>query len=141
MTIDTAVSKPLPSIDSISKPFWDAAAEHVLRIQRCTGCGRWQHTPVVCCPVCSGELDWAEASGRGTVHTFTIIRQVYHPAFTDEVPYNVAVVELEEGPFMVTNVVGCDENGLRIDMPVEVTFEDVADGMSIPKFAPADGAR
>jgi hypothetical protein len=86
-------------------------------------------------------MQWVTASGRGTLYTFTIIRLVFHPAFAKEVPYNVAVVQFEEGPLFVTNVVGIDNDALEIGMPLTVVFEDVADGVSVPKFTPAKEAR
>lgn len=132
-----AAGKPLPEVTRISRPFWEAAAEHRLLLQRCSDCGRHQHPPVALCPACSGELEWAPASGRGTLYTFTVLHRLYHPAFADELPYNVAVVELEEGPLMVTNVVDVDNERLTIGMPLRVVFEDVRDGISLPKAAPA----
>jgi uncharacterized OB-fold protein len=82
----------------------------------------------------SAELAWAPAGGRGTLYSFALMHQVYDPAFADQVPYNIAVVELDEGVRMTTNVVGCANAELWIGMPLEVTFEQVSDEVAIPKF-------
>ncbi|MHA3795390.1 Zn-ribbon domain-containing OB-fold protein [Sphingomonas sp. YL-JM2C] len=140
MTDNILVQRPLPLVDPINKPFWDAAARHELIVQRCPGCERRQYPPLILCPDCSSEFEWTRASGRATLHTFTIIRLVFHPAFAKEVPYNVSVVELEEGPLFITNVVGVDNDALEIGMPLEVFFDDVADGVAVPKFKPAKDA-
>jgi len=123
-----------PEVTQVNQPFWDAATNHRLVIQRCTVCGRFQHEPLESCPACCGKFEWIEVSGRGIIHTFTIIHQVYHSAFASEVPYNVSIVELDEGPLMVTNIVGCDSSELAIDLPVEVDFIDVEAGISLPVF-------
>ncbi|TQC44546.1 Zn-ribbon domain-containing OB-fold protein [Rhodococcus sp. WS4] len=136
ITAPAEVRKPLPEVNSVNKIYWDAAADHVLKVQQCPNCDRYQYPAVVLCPGCSSEMGWVTASGRGTLHTFTIIRLVFHPAFEREVPYNVSVVELEEGPLMITNVVGIDDDELEIGMPLRVVFDDVAEGVSVPKFTP-----
>ena len=129
--------KPLPEITKQSKPFWDAAHEHKLVVQQCTQCQRYQYPPIDLCPVCGGELTWVEASGKGEVHTFIIMHQLYHPAFKAELPYNVSVIQLEEGPFMLSNVVNCANEDVKIGMPVTVVFEDVTDEVPLPKWTPA----
>lgn len=134
MNVAEAVAKPTPEINRITRPFWEAAAEHRFVLQRCRQCGRFQYMPLERCPSCSGSYEWVDASGKGVLHTFTIMRVAYHPAFNDEVPYNVSVVELEEGPLMVTNVVGCENDELEIGAAVEVVFEDVSPGVAIAKF-------
>ena len=128
-----AIAKPLPEVTSVNRPFWDAAAEHQLRIQRCADCARTQHPAVVLCPECGGDMDWIDASGRGSLYTFTIFRQPYHPAFVDDVPYNVAIVELDEGPLLLSSVVDCDLEELAIGMPLTVTFDDA----NMPRFVRA----
>ena len=91
------------------------------------------------CPHCGAtELRWEEASGRGEVHTFTVARRPTHPAFAGQEPYVIAVVELEEGPRVTTNVVGCEPEDVRVGMPVELTFEEKGeDGFALPLFRPA----
>jgi uncharacterized OB-fold protein len=107
-------------------------------IQRCSNCRSHIFYPRYNCPQCGSRgLEWVQASGRGKVYTYTVARRPTHPAFADRVPYVIAIVELEEGPRLTTNIVDCDPNAVRIDMPVEVTFEDVNEEISLPVFRPA----
>lgn len=129
----------LPQPTDLSRPFWEAARRHELLIQRCYACEHYIFYPRYNCPHCgSRELHWAKASGRGRVYTYTVARRPTHPAFADRVPYVIAIVELEEGPRMTTNIVGCDPDSVRIDMPVEVRFWDVSDEMSLVMFRPTN---
>ena len=92
------------------------------------------------CPHCfAAKLEWRQASGRGSLYTFTVMHQVMNPGFVDSVPYNVAQIDLVEGVRMTSNVVGTSNDALRIGMPLEVVFEKVGDNVSIPKFRPAVG--
>lgn len=132
-----ANQRPLPTITDLNRPFWDACARHELRMQRCTRCGhiRWPIEGV--CPRClSREADWIVLSGRGTVFSFVVFHRAYHPAFSNDVPYNVALVELEEGPLMISNVIGVAPDAVYIGMPVEVVFVEIAPGIWLPKFRP-----
>jgi uncharacterized OB-fold protein len=98
--------KPLPTITDDNREYWASAKEHALRMQRCKECGRFRFPPTTFCTNClSPETEWAPVSGRATVYSFVIMHQVYHPAFRDDVPYNVVAVELEEGPRFYSNVV------------------------------------
>lgn len=131
--------KPLPQPNEDTKPFWDACKKHELRFQKCFSCGcvRWPSSIV--CPQChSRDAAWIKSSGKGKVYTFTIFHKVYHKGFADDVPYVVAIVELEEGPHFLTNIVDCPPGEVYCDMPVEVIWEDVAD-FSLPKFRPLRG--
>jgi uncharacterized OB-fold protein len=139
MTSDlTTYRKPYPAPTWIDKPYWDAANESRLVIQRCRQCGRYQVPATLACPNCGGEMEWQQAAGTGTIHTFTIFHKSYHPGFDQELPYNVAIVQLLEGPLMITNIVGCANEDLEIGMPVQIVFERVEEGVAIPKFTPAD---
>ena len=131
--------KPLPRPTPFSEPFWEGARQHKLLVQRCGSCGRFRWTPQLACPWClAEEYEWREASGRATLYSFTVIHRPPDPvAFAGDVPYVLAVVELEEGPFMQTNLVGCPLEAIRIDMPVEVTFERATEEISLYKFRPA----
>lgn len=132
--------KPFIPPAEVARFFWDAAQQHRFVLQRCEACGRYVHWPQLRCPGCgSGRLAEAELSGRGTVYSFTIVHHVFNPAFADDVPYNLAIVELDEQPGLrvLTNIVGCENDALRIGMRVEVTFED-RDGYSLPQFRPAE---
>ena len=130
--------KPVPEPDDVSQPFFEGARHGVLMIQRCTGCGAFLAPGSRVCTECLDEsLEWVEASGRGTLFTYAIMHQRYHPAFYDEVPYNIVVVELDEGPRLNTNIIGVNNDALRVGMPLRVTFEALSDEVSIPKFRPA----
>jgi uncharacterized OB-fold protein len=130
--------KPLPQITPESKPFWEACRHHRLVVQRCRDCGTFQHYPRGVCAVCWGtDLEWRDSPGRGTVYTFTVTYRTQTRGFRDELPYVLAYVELEEGVQILTNIVGCAPEDVRIGMPVVVTFEDAAAEVSIPRFRPA----
>jgi uncharacterized protein len=128
-------SKPVPNADDVSGPFFEGARRQVLMIQQCTSCSTAQVPGRYVCDEClSDELEWIEASGRGTVFTFVIVHQKYHPAFLDEIPYNVALIELEEGPRLTSNIVGIPNEAIYVGMPVQVTFEDGSGSVPLPKF-------
>jgi uncharacterized protein len=129
--------KPIPAPTLETAPFWEACRHHQLRIQRCSDCRQYQFFPRLYCSKCFSELlEWVYVSGRAKVLSFTIVRRPVSAAFADEVPYVVAVVTLDEGPQMMTNIVGCAPDEVTIGMPVEVIFEDWTDTISIPKFRP-----
>ena len=134
-----AYAKPLPQPDPITQPFWDSVKAHALRIQRCGTCGRYVFYPRALCPACfGGTLEWSPVSGRGVVHAFTIVHRHPSPAFQPDIPYVVALVELEEGVRMMSNLVGVpsDPARIRIGMPVEVVYDDVTPEITLPKFRP-----
>jgi uncharacterized OB-fold protein len=121
----------------VSQFFWDGCAEHKLLVQRCARCGHYNHPPRVVCPAClSTELVPTRVSGRGLVDTFTIPIQPYDAYYAAQVPYTLAVVELIEQPHlkMVTNIVDVDPDLVRVGMPVEVVFKQVAPGVTLPLF-------
>ena len=127
--------KPLPTLTDENRPFWEALAEGELRLQRCAACRRYRYPVAPVCPRCLGaESEWQPVSGRGRVFSYVVFHQVYHRAFQDDVPYNVALVQLEEGPFMFSNVVGIRNEDLRCDMPVCVVFDRVTDAITLPRF-------
>jgi uncharacterized OB-fold protein len=129
--------KPLPEINDENRPFWEAAQRHELILQKCLDCAQYRYPPAPICPHClSMKAEWAKVSGRGRVYTWTIFHQVYHPAFKAEVPYNVAVVKLDEGPQLVSTVVDCNDEDLYLDMPVEVIFDEVTAEVTLPRFRP-----
>jgi uncharacterized OB-fold protein len=132
------VAKPLPRPAPESQPFWQAAAQHRLELPLCDDCRKHWFPPSRSCPHClSGAFHWSAVSGRGKVFSFVIYDRVYHAAFAAEVPYVVALVELDEGPRLLSNIVGIEPDKVRCEMRVKVVFDDVADGISVPKFAPA----
>jgi uncharacterized OB-fold protein len=132
-------AKPLPQPDPVTKPFWDSVKAHAMRIQRCGDCGLWVFFPRALCPACLGDsLVWTPVSGRGTVHAFTIPHRHPSAAFQPDLPYVVALVDLEEGARMLTNRVGVapDSESVRIGTPVEVVYDDVTPEVTLPKFRP-----
>jgi len=146
---DTArPAKPVPVVQPWAQPFWDATRQHRLLLQTCNVCKRPIHYPRIACPHCGADdLGWREASGRGTIYSYTVVESNAPSAFIADMPYVVAVIRLAEGVQMLSNVVDCDPAGLRCDLPVEVTFERLNDEFTLPKFRPlravsaAQGAR
>ena len=119
-----------------SEYFFEAAREGKFVIQKCTKCGEYQFYPRKLCIHCgSPDVEWAQASGRGVVHTFTVIHRGM-PGWREEGPYVAAIVQLEEGPRMTTNIVECAPSDVKIDTPVEVTFVDEGQYV-MPRFRPA----
>lgn len=133
----TEYKKPLPHITALSKPYWDATKKHELRLQRCGKCNRFWYPPSFACPFCwSKEFDWAKLSGRGKVNSWVVFHRAYYEGFQEQVPYNVVEVQLEEGPRLISNLVGVKNEGIRPGMPVEVVFDDVTAEVTLPKFRP-----
>ncbi|MET0148312.1 MAG: OB-fold domain-containing protein, partial [Acidimicrobiales bacterium] len=118
-------------------PFWDGAAEERLVIQRCEACGRWQYYPRPFCKTCwSEDVTWAEACGRATLYTYSIVRRNDLPPFDGRVPYVAAIVDLEEGPRMISEVVDCPLEDVTIGMDLVVTYRDLTDSLKLPVFRP-----
>lgn len=134
-------AKPLPDIhDRLNAPYWQAAKRHELSMQRCPRCGFVRFPAAKFCPECLEENDeWVTLSGRGTVWSFGVYHHVFNRTFAEDIPYNVALVELEEGPRLITNIVGIPNEEITIGMPVEVAFDDVTDEVTLVKFRPASG--
>lgn len=130
--------KPLPRPTELSQPWWDAAKGGRLTVQTCADCGAAQHPPRPLCLQCwGGDLHWKTASGEGSVYSFTTAHRSATRGFREETPYVVAIVELDEGPRMTTNIVGCDPADVRIGMRVRVVFDPATDAVTLPKFTPA----
>ena len=129
--------RPAPVADADSAPYWSALHEGRLLLQRCDECGAVQLYPRDRCLTCRGPVTWVEASGRGTVYSFTVIRQNYSRPFRDWIPYVVALVDLEEGPRVMTNLVDCDLETVQVGMPVRARFEVVSDEAGIALFEPS----
>ena len=128
-------SKPVPSVDSDTKPFWDGTKAHELRLPSCKACNELFFPPQALCPHClSGDLNWVKASGKGEIYSMTIIHQNGSPGFRDELPYVLAYITLEEGVQMMSNVIGSEPYDVKVGMPVEVVFDDITEEMTLPKF-------
>ncbi|MFD5815527.1 Zn-ribbon domain-containing OB-fold protein [Streptomyces sp. NPDC127038] len=122
----------VPEADAFTRPYWDAAAQGRLLIRHCATCDRVHHYPREFCPYCwSEDVDWRPASGRATLHTWSVVHRNDLPPFGARVPYAAAVVDLAEGPRMMTEVIGCEGTALRIGMELEVAFR-----AGIPVFRP-----
>jgi uncharacterized OB-fold protein len=136
--------RPLPSPQTPeAKPYWDGAREGRLMIPKCRACGKAHMHPRVLCPFCgSRDVEWIRASGRGRLHSFEIAHQILNKAFKVKPPVVLAMVELEEGPRLMSNLIGIapDPRHVKCDMPVEVTFEKLTDEITVPLFRPAGGA-
>lgn len=133
-----AYAKPLPTITKEDRPFWEAAKQHRFTLPKCEGCGHIFFPPYIACPKClSFDREWIEASGRGKVWGYIEMRQPYIKSFEDDLPYNVVLVQLDEGPLMYTNVVGISNDEIRPDLRLEAFFEDVTQEITLIKFKPA----
>ena len=128
---------PLPTLDD--QEFWEGCNREELVIQQCSDCGELRHLPRPMCPEChSMNYQWPVMSGKGVVHSFTVIHNPAHPALRDQVPYNVVLVELDEGPRVVSNIVGIPNEDIQVGMRVLVFFAEVEPGLKLPKFKRAD---
>ena len=129
--------KPLPVITPETKPFWDAAKKHELRVQKCQDCSLVFWPPGALCPNClSDRLEWTRMSGKGKVRTLTIMHRPLYRGFANDVPYNVTEVQLDEGPTIISTTIGIPNDQIKVGMPVEATFDDVTSQISMLKFKP-----
>jgi uncharacterized OB-fold protein len=134
--MSSLIPLPQPSIET--EQFWKAIQERRFVMPKCDACGTVSFPPTVACGNCAKTaFTWTEMSGRGKVYSFVVYHRVYHPAFKDKVPYVVAVVDLEEGPRIISNIVGIPIADVVCDMPVTVVYDDARDGYLIPKFTRA----
>jgi uncharacterized OB-fold protein len=130
MMSTTARTIPAPHVSPETKPFFDAAAQGRLSIKKCSACGQPHHYPRALCPFCGSErTEWVPASGRGTIYSYSVMRRV-------PTPYAIAYVTLDEGVTMMTNIVDCDLDTLRIGQQVQVTFKPTDGGPPVPMFTP-----
>ena len=128
---------PVPLVEPLTEPFWAAAREHRLVIQRCTSCGTFRHLPHVLCGTCQSPAhEWVESAGRGTVYTYIVVVHPVHPAAAAVVPYNVAVVQLDDcgGVLVPSIVVDCLPEDVHVGMAVDVVWDRVSDEITIPRF-------
>ena len=128
----------LPQPDLDTQPFWDACREGRFLVRHCGGCGRDHYYPRSFCPSCwSEDVSWKEASGRATLYTYSVVHVNDLPPFGERVPYVAAVVDLEEGPRVMTNVEGVEFGDLAVGMALEVDFKAISDDVTIPVFRAA----
>jgi uncharacterized protein len=131
--------KPLPQPDPVTAPYWESVKAHAMKVQRCNDTGNYFFYPRGMSPyTLSDNVSWEPVSGRGVIHAFTIVYNQRAPGFAEEVPYVVAMIELEEGMRLMSNVIDVepDPEHVKIGMPVEVVYEDVTDEITLPKFRP-----
>jgi len=135
--MDAIYEKLVPSPSPETQPYWDGLNEGRLRLQRCADCGKIRHYPRPMCDACwSMNVDWVDASGRGTVHSWTITHYAFHPGFKGELPYTLLTADLDEGVRMMTRIVDAAPGQVEIGLPVELTVRQIADA-ELPCFRPA----
>ena len=128
--------RPQPATTPLTDPFWEGTRVGELRVQRCASCGHWRWTPQLACPRCwSEEAEWRATSGRGELYSFTVIHRPVDPS-RFEAPYVLAIVRLDEGPHLLTNLVECPLDEIRVGMRVAVRFERIDDAFVVYPFAP-----
>ena len=136
---DQPYARPLPDPSPEAKRFWDGAKQHELWIPYCRSCERSYWYPRDFCPHCgSRDVEWRRSEGRGRLHTFAIHYRAFHPGWNDDVPYVTALIDLDEGVRIFSDLVGVepDPKAIRCDMPVEVVFDDVTPEFTLPRFRP-----
>ena len=133
----TEYRKPLPFIEPDTRVFWEGLRRRDFYLPRCNDCQNYHWYPRSICPYCQSQnLTWIRASGKGTVHTFTVTRQNTARGFRENLPYVLAIIELEEGVQVMSNIVGCEPGDVKIGLPVMVTFEDATPEVTLYKFRP-----
>ena len=137
----TIEAKPVPHPTPESQGYWDGAAAGTLRLQRCAACGLFRHYPQLTCTNCySLDVELVDATGRGTVHSWTIAHHAFHPAFKADLPYTLVIVDLKEGPRALGRLDPSAQHKLRIGLPVRVSFERNEEGVPLPVFFATNGA-
>jgi uncharacterized protein len=132
---------PEPEVTELTQPFWAGGLAGELRLQRCVACGHLRYPISTICPRClSGESQWEALTGLGTVQTYTVFERAYHESWKDRVPYVVALVELDEGPVFLTNVVGVPPADVHVGQRVSVVFERQSAVAALPQFTPVEQA-
>ncbi len=133
--------KPTPPLDPWTRPYWEAARENRLLLQYCEKCARHIFYPRRYCPFCDNDqLSWVESRGLGHIYAFTVVYNNAPSAFLPDMPYVIAIVKLDEGVQMMSNIVGCSPEQVQSELRVEVVFEKVSDEVTLPKFRPASPA-
>ncbi len=132
--MDERDERRLPYIHGETSDYWEGTRRHELLLRKCRSCGQHHFYPRDLCPWCfSPDVEWAKASGKGTVYSFTVCHRPA-PGFEKDVPYNLALIELDEGVRMMSNIVDCPLDEIHVGMRVEVVFDDVTPQVTLPKF-------
>ncbi len=133
--VEVEYGKPVPVPDAASRPFFDGTLRGELVLQRCGACGQWMWPVRFRCISClSDDLSWEASAGTGTIYSFTLVHQLVHPGFAGDLPYNVVMVDLDEGVRIISNLVDIANDEVQIGQRVAVTFELVSDEVSLPRF-------
>ncbi len=131
----TKYKKPLPQPTQWSKPFWEGCRKHEFLVQKCLDCQKYIFYPKMFCPDClSSNLEWVKSSGKGKVYSYMVVYSYQPTEFEENLPYVVAIIELEEGVRLMSNVIGCSPETVKCDMKVGVVFDDVTEEVTLPKF-------
>ena len=131
-------SKPLPAVSELNRSFWDALRNRMLLLPKCNACGVVWYPPSPFCPDCwSKDFTWKRLSGKGQVNSWVVFHQAYFSSLKDDIPYNVAEVELDEGPRLLTNLVDVSNDKIEAGMIVEIVYDDVTENVTLAKFRPA----
>jgi hypothetical protein len=128
------VRKPLPIVTLSDRPFWEGAKRHELMAYKCLNCDTFYYPAIHCVTCDRPQMGWIKVSGKGTVHTFVVYHQVYHAGWKGDIPYNVAWIKLDEGPLLLSNIVGCGNEEIFIGMRVEVVFDEVTEDVTLHRF-------
>ncbi len=132
-------AKPLPEMSDDTKNYWEGCKRRQLLLPKCRACGKKFFFPHDFCPQClSEDIEWTQASGRGKVHTYSVVERPPSAPFAEDVPYVVAIIELDEGPRMMSNIVDIAPEHVRVDMDVKVVFEDITEDVALPRFRPLE---
>ncbi|HWD65911.1 MAG TPA: OB-fold domain-containing protein [Solirubrobacteraceae bacterium] len=127
----------LPPIDELNRPFWAACRRGEVVLQRCSACRRLRYPIAHQCPTClCDEYIWEPVTGLGRVYSFTVFRHAYNDAWRDRIPYVVALIALDEGPFMLSDLTEVSPEDVTVDLPVTVVFEAVTEEVTVPRFTP-----
>ena len=131
-------SKPLPQVHEVNRPFWEATRRRELHLQHCRDCSHVWYPAGTNCPKClSTNFEWSAISGRGTVWSFIVYHHCWHRGFEKDIPYNVAMIQLEGGPIVISNIVDVQNDSIKVGMPVNVVFEPATEQVTLFKFTPA----
>ena len=133
------ITRNLPQATPETKTYWEGCRQHQLLIQQCSKCSKYQFYPRIICTACmSNNIEWVKASGCGHIVSYTIVRRAISEAYAADVPYVIALIQLDEGPTMMSNVINFEPDKIVIGMPVEVVFDDWSEELSIPMFQPVN---
>jgi uncharacterized OB-fold protein len=125
----------LPKISDDTAPFWQGCREHRLLFQKCSECGHVRYPASVICPEClSPKSKWIESKGEGSIYSFVVFQRAFHPSMADRLPYVVAVIELDDGPSFLSNIVDCDPAQVACSQRVSLKWEEADEGLSLPMF-------